>query len=427
MYTRLKEYFPGLDLIIVIVSGIILFYGSVISNNWIVNDFCQNHTASQRFLSGQPIYSPLSCNFPKLDFINQYPAHPPFSILFFLPLTLFDLATATWIWFAISVCAYFICLIVLLKITRFYNPLVLFLFCLGSLFWRAYFISHGVKNFGQFFLLILVLIIYSYRRNKPFLIGTLVALIALIKIWPAVFGLIFLIIRKFKIAFSALLVYLLGTIFTLLLVNPKEIITYLTVIIPNERVYYSFPENISIAGFIVRLFSGDRKMSLPPLLPYFPLEVTALWANLISLFFLLIYLYLVHYYHQKSTGTLSEYLLFIMTPLALQLFFPLTWDWNIIFLLVPAVLLAEKIRDYGIPSKLWLGLVGVFSLGVIFPGWYYPIIIFKYPANHPELITLTPSWITLCCLSLLVLLFYYANYLIKSASKYPPHFLQKPV
>ena len=114
---------------------------------------------------------------------------------------------------------------------------------------------------GQWEILLLLLTLLAWREaaaRRDGSAGALLGLAAVIKVYPALLVLPFLVQRRFRVAASAAAVFALGEIGNLLVVGPAGLLEYHLHVLPYVAEYYTgMGVNVSPHGAFLRIFGGS--------------------------------------------------------------------------------------------------------------------------------------------------------------------------
>lgn len=180
----------------------ILGVSSVLRTRRGSTDFDTYYYAAKRVTTGSAVYL-------EQEKVSPY-IYPPFFACLIVPLTVFNIETASAIWYVLNLILFALCLLLCFSLifnsTRASSifksfppiPKILFLIITGILFLDN--ISMLQVNILVFFLILLGL--YLFKRKKDILAGLFLALAISIKIIPVLFLIYFLIKREFKICAS---------------------------------------------------------------------------------------------------------------------------------------------------------------------------------------------------------------------------------
>lgn len=314
-------------------------------------DFCQDYWSAKYFLSGRQIYAPVNCG------TLTYNAHPPFSIILFVPFAFLPLVYATFVWSLISFACYVIAGLLLLRMVGWLSYRNSFIFIILSGIWPAFLVNTAEHTIGQ--VLFLLLVVSWVQQNKhPYRAGILIGLASLLHIFPTILLAGFLLNKEYKSAFSGIATLVTGSIIAFLLVGEKAYMEYLGKIRIYEYAnWIMHPLNISLTGIFTKIpvIAPGSKVT-------FSTAVTI--GEVVSVFFLVITIFFIWRFNrwQKYTRRLSTQALFI--PIAC-LSFPLFWGWMLILFLIPCTFVIFLLQKHIKLSQGWYVLLGIGSISLL--------------------------------------------------------------
>lgn len=305
---------------LILVSFLIQY--KITHSQTIVNDFCQDYVALQNFWHNRPIYElfPVKICWQNLNVVdNQYPAHPPSALLFFVPLSYLTLSQATFIWDISNITFYFFTLIILLLYIHKFNLKTLaYIFLLSSI-WLGLLISLSSRNLTLLITLLISLSLITFTK-RPVLSGFFLGLAALLKLWPILF---LLYPKNNKYMTSGIFTIIIGATTTLKIFGYQNNLDYLQKVVPFEHVFITSINNISLTSILAKT------------------HYNLFFSN--AYFLILIYVSLLFLKNYKN----MSYDMFLTTSLILIfVFMPLTWDNSSLMLLVPLFVLIKNIQIY---------------------------------------------------------------------------------
>ncbi|HMF14621.1 MAG TPA: glycosyltransferase family 87 protein, partial [Gemmataceae bacterium] len=235
----------------------------------VVVDFFQEWASARNFLSGHPIYEPqrascmryLGCA-PDGDshFFLEINAHPPTTVLLGLPLARLDYPTAVFAWNLVSLAAVaasawlvFRQLDLRLQPWMILPAAVFVLLC-----WPLR--SHLAQ--GQLATVLLLLITGAWaadRSGRQTLAGTLLGAAAVLKLFPALLFLYFILRRQWRAVAAGLACCGVLTAVTAAVLGPAAYATYLRDVPPFVAEWRSAWNNSSLPGLWSKLFEPGTK------------------------------------------------------------------------------------------------------------------------------------------------------------------------
>ncbi len=384
-----------------IISAIVIFVlVSFQSVTYQVNDFCQNYVAAKRFITGQPIYTPISCWTIPFPTDIQYSAHPPSSVVFYIPFTFFSEQTANYIFDIFSICAYVFAGILLLRLLN--APVVrgILFFLAFSYYWYPFHIANSIHNVSSVLLLLLALSAYAYQRENRNTAALILGFAALIKLWPIILLLGFYITGNKKEARNGFLLFVTGWAITVFTLGIPNIAAYGTNVIPNEKFFLGDPNNWTIAATIIRPISGYPFSGMTPFIADIPLGEISLIATGISGIFLCIFLLLLNHLKQQYSQH-SFILLYGYLTIVAFITFPLSWNWNVPLLLVPLSLAVILLRQIHYKRNMLTALFVCGVLPLLFGQWQTPLSLLGIVDSLSPWKTILASWPPVCLFLLL--------------------------
>jgi len=322
-------------------------------------DFCPDYYAAKHFINHVSAYSPVPC------FKLHYSAHPPLAILLFVPFTLLPFEHASLIWGIISLGFYIGAGILLLKKAGWFSMKSVAIFLLFSVFWPSFLLATHYHNTGQL-LLFLIILSWTLKQTRfSYLSGIMLGFASLIKIWPVILLVGELFVGKKRVAIPGFITILLGFIISLVMVGYTTYFTYFTSIRLYEQTWLTHPSNLSIIGMLGKLFTGYSSETQPIITQLATNKIFSLGYVLSIVFTCAVFMFL-YWFKNKYKIKHNDKDLFIEGILLTVSFlvFPLSWDWSIILLLLPCVVILTKIHRFPEQPKWWyiFFLTGVFVL-----------------------------------------------------------------
>jgi alpha-1,2-mannosyltransferase len=355
-------------------------------------DFCQDYIAARRAWQGISIYLPLAASPDDTGCLAGlvYNAHPPTATLLLLPLGLLPRAEATLLWGLLSLAAYLIAGALLLRALGWLSLPRFTLFVLASILWQPFTFGQTVHNAGQILLLILVGAWLLERRGHTSWAGALLALAALLKLWPAVFLLWGLLQGRWRTALTGGAVLVGGMVLALLLVGPGDFRVYLGPIQSYEHLWFPNKDNLSLVGAVTRPLRGyqDAQVLLPPLARGISLAQAAALAEVLAGAVLLGSLVWLWWCQRRQRSAATNLLCQSLLINVLLLTFPVTWYWGMLFLLLSGTQFLLALRLLPKPSRRWFLLLGVGLLLCIEPEWIVIPIEWLLGSKTPGLVGL---------------------------------------
>jgi hypothetical protein len=351
---------------VLLTLGLTLMVEQVVQVSHQASSFCQDYIAAQRLAQGTPIYLPLSSLAQCPLGLYRYDAHPPPSVVFALPLALLPYAAASLLWGFCLLAAYLASGVLLLRELGWLSLRGLALFVIGSIYWQPSAGAGGEQNLWQLLLLLMVVAWVLERRGYLAPAGVLLGGAWLLKLWTSALLLGAVARREWRQALSGGLTIVVGTLLTAAVVGPGTYGAYLGPVQNDEVLWVPVNGNMSVAGVITRLFTGDLSL-LPPVLAGVPLKGAVLLGEAAAGLLLLGVVTFIGWCRWKASGEavglLSPGLLATITPLV----FPLTWFFSFITLLLPFTTTILALRQTPRPPRWWFGVLGLSLLPLVAP------------------------------------------------------------
>ena len=337
--------------------GLVILVWQVITVSQSMSDFCQDYFAGRYVLQGLSAYLPVHCwaGYTRIPAPIEYDAHPPFSVLLTLPLSLLPRLSATLLWGFFCLASYLAAGWLLLKELGWHTLAKVTLFVLASALWPPLRLAEDMQNSAQLLLLLLVAAWVLERRGHSTWAGVLIGLAGLLKVWPAALLLGALLLRRWPLARSGALTLVAGSLLALLALGPAANLAYLGTVQANEQYWVPSDVNLSLVGVVARPLAGYHEVAylIPPLAHGFTLAEAVLLGEIVALAFLvctLVFLWRRARHAQSEAVTLlAQGLLLTMILLT----FPATWYWGMITLLLPGAMIILALRRVHRPPVWW--------------------------------------------------------------------------
>jgi hypothetical protein len=329
-----------------------------------LHDFVQEWTSARNHFRGEPIYQSLAVSVSREfgpEYVRLLPiqvnAHPPASVLLFLPLAAFDYLTAYRIWIgALAIClATSICLII--------RPAAL-----NYSWWTLLPITCTVLTcdpvaldilYGQFNSFLLLLITGSwaaYRSHHGYVAGVLLGVAAAIKVFPAFLCLYFVVKRQWMHLFAAAAAAVLCNGVAGLVLGWDCFGAYVSEVLPQVDTFRDWWGNISLAGFWSRLLHAPSR-HVEPLLDHPAL------AQLMYFGSALIVTAVAAWKAHRAQSTADEDLAFSTLVVTMLLVSPIAWSHYAVMLALP-IAVAWKHFSITQPRQRWIPLLIIVLLGL---------------------------------------------------------------
>ncbi len=358
---------------ILLALGLLAMLQITLIFNQQTSDFCQDYLGAQRILQGVSIYLPLHCfkGIIPIPVALEHDSHPPSAELLFLPFGFLSLARATLIWSFCCLAAYLATGFLLLKALGWRLLRGMALFVLLSLFWQPFLFAQSLLNFGQLLTLLLTAAWWLERKRRVRWAGGLLGLAALLKLWPAALILLAVLGRRWKFSRVALLTFAGGTLLAVGVLGLGAYNAYLGPVRVNEQYYVPNGGNVSLVAAVARPLVGYQAAAfpLPALAPEITLTEALLIGEVIAGMFFAGILLLITWVCWQRPGELVEQVSQSLLITTILLVFPLTWQWNIITLLLSGTILILVLRAAPRQPRWWFLLMGGGLLLFLEPGW----------------------------------------------------------
>lgn len=305
------------------------------------SDFYLYYTASERLLQGTSIYD------------HEY-AQFPFMTLVTAPLILLPYETSAVIWDILIIICYLVMGFVLYKEFKLHLPLEWLVVIAGIyLIWFPFLENISLGQISIPLSLLIVLAWSRLRNNNELTGGIFLGLAALIKLYPGLFLLYLLLMRKFKAAAAMCITGMIGVIITFLVVGDANFIEYFTSTLPNDStIFAGIPLNLSLYGVTIRAFSSTEWM-----ISMFNIDFNRVFL-MFGVTTLVIGLYVLHTVGQRKKNANDDDRLFAITILSMLLISPITWPHVFPMLLIPFSLV---FREFLKTKNLWLFRILLFE------------------------------------------------------------------
>ena len=265
--------------------------------------------------------------------------YPPNSLLFYLPLTVFNYLVAQNIFTVLSILALLFCIYISFKILKIRNNLLMFFVVILSLlsFPTKFTLGMGQNNF-----IALALLLFSYllcKERKLQYAGIFLGLVISLKTIFVYFLLFYILKKQWKVITYAFLILLLSTLFVYLIRGNLDLYKfYLTDILPplfrfeNREIYM----NQGLSGFISRLFED--------------INIRKLLTSVISII-LVLYNCLVIFKNKNVD------LVFSLTIITLLLIDSLAWQHHFVWSLFPFIVLVKYSKNILIRLLIFMACI----------------------------------------------------------------------
>ncbi len=307
------------------------------------NDLCQHFQAFRNFKSQQPIYQlfPVrDCWQKSIHIDKQYPAYPPTTMLFLYPLSFIDLSTATIFWDIINIITYLLLLTLILLYFHQLKIPILSIILFISTFTSTFMLALYIRNFTIILAFLILLSLFVLKKNQS-IAGFLIAIAALLKLWPIIFLSLGLFNKKYRQFFiSGVFIFLSGLFLSIFVFGANNFYDYITKVIPFEHIFSYFPGNLSLTSAFI-------KSKYP-------------------VFILVFFIFYSVYYLLKSKNYPNIFFAILLT--IYFVFGPLSWSTTAILLIIPLTILIQKIIFQKKPiSAFKIFLITIGCTNFLFP------------------------------------------------------------
>jgi hypothetical protein len=323
----------------------------------LILDFFQDWASARYFRDGRPVY--MNQEVALHEYLgsrrmegepvwNEVNAHPPTSVLLYLPFAGFDYPDAVLAWNMLSLVLLAAGLWLLLRQLAMpfapwtLLPLVTILLVCCPV--REQF------NSGQPNLILMALIVGAWaadRSDRPYAAGVLLGLATAVKLFPGFLFLYFVLQRRWRPVLSGAASFLVVTLATMAVMGPQTYLAYITEVIPQVDGYRSSWGNASLSGFWSRLFDpAPRSANMVAL---FRNPALSRCGTLLSCAALVAVLARVI---SRSRSQVERDQAFGLAVTAMLLISPITWNHYFIMLALPVVVLSQQLS--AVPRAKWV-------------------------------------------------------------------------
>jgi len=353
-----RSYVRYIIIVFVVMTAIGLI--ASISPKRTSGDFDVYYETSQNYLARAPLY------ITNLG-VKEFKYLPLFALVF-SPLAMIAKVPALYLWsilniFSLYAIFYFFYRLKLISFYRLKDLLIIF--CLFSLTGRYIFnnIKIGQANFLLCFLMVLA--IYFEIKKKDFWAAVFLALSLMIKLFPLLFIIYFVLRRRFKIVgYTILLVVLfllLPGIYSGFSLNLKYIQDWLVLLKSTPaRMFYSV-KNYSLLSFFSWIFIARHEgyiLGYHKIAKVITPEVYYAWAaSCLVLFGLFFY----DSFFKKDKDPRIVYLDYACLFICIPLFNPLAYLNSLIFLIIPYFFILRSLFYAGL-NKIWVAVISLLTV-----------------------------------------------------------------
>lgn len=252
-----EKHYKILSIFFIFV-GFCLWFDQLIQYLPFGGDLLQDYTAGYSLRHGKNIYGEQIPIFAKqltgIDGIENF--HPPFTAVLFLPISYLPYPVVFWGLGLITLPSYLYLVSESLKLRPIPYEMRILYTCM-SLIWFP-FLSCIAP--GQFSILLALggFLIFKFYKEKKYSAGIILSFISMIKLFPLFLYAYFLKKKHWVTLITAIVCFILITIFTTFIVGTHQVIQYITEItVEDVHRWGIFPVNSSLTGIITPLFTKN--------------------------------------------------------------------------------------------------------------------------------------------------------------------------
>jgi hypothetical protein len=368
-----RTWLWGVLAIMVSIVFIPMYVIELSGRNDRITDFFQDWASARNFLEGLPVYSNHRVTIPRYlgktdldesDFFVDVNAHPPTSILLFVPFAALPYPDAQFTWNALSLGMFAASLMLVWQRLRLpcsvrsvFPAIVLLLPCAPILMN----IDLGQMNF--LLLLILTGVWVADRADREILAGALLGTSVSIKLFPAVLFLFFLVKKRRRTVASGLVSIAMIAVLTVSVLGIQSYISYVNIVLPHIAKYRALWLNLSLPGYWRKLFDPAREY------PFIqPITRNPFLSNTAIIVTCTILIGVLAWSIARARTRTELDLSFGLTMTAMLLVCPLTWDHYLILLLIPL-------------AMAWIHLprsrtFRILFMAILIAFWAWPYLVF---------------------------------------------------
>lgn len=308
-----------------------------------VNDFYQDWGSARNYVVGMPVYSPHSSSVrwhlgleKNPNATIEYNAHPPASVLLALPLAALDYPDAVRAWNLATLAAFVIAMSLMVQELKLGGRAVLIGVALLPFCHPVY----GNVYQGQLTLLLVLLLVGVWvldRRGRSGQAGALIGLAAAIKLFPAYLVVVYAVRRDPRPIVWAVVVFGLVNLAAASVLGLQAYRDYLAIVLPDQARFRGFGFNIALAGFWSKLFDpvAETGRITPLCLSPGLARVGTLASDAAVTLVVVIAAARALTARQRDLG-------WGLAFVGMLLVSPVTWDFSLPLLVVPAAVVARE-------------------------------------------------------------------------------------
>lgn len=314
-------------------------------------DFFQDWASARNFFENLPIYTSHSETIPRYLGLNEvsviipYNAHPPASVLLFLPFAALSYPNAVAAWNVCSLLFLAASLLLLIhglripvRLWAVFPAVTLILLC------NPLRIDLVQGQFNSLLLFLLTAVWYLSINKKDLPAGLVLGIATAVKLFPGFLLLYFAVTQRWRAVAGAALsaVLMAGLAYTTF--GQQAYADYMERVIPSVRGYTGSPSNVSLQGFWTKLFDPERGRDVPQQTPL--LQSPALGKTMgLSCVIAVAAATGIRLFRCHRSGSLDRNHAYGLTLVAMLLVSPITWDHYLLLLMVPFAFLWLEVDE----------------------------------------------------------------------------------
>jgi hypothetical protein len=328
------------------------------------HDFFQEWASGRNYLAGVPVYNPQKevyvREFANLGFdppprdatppdMNPVNAHPPASILVFLPLARVTYVTAFRIWSVVSI-VMIAAAVILLRRELGPGPVHGFWIIVTLMLLFSFPLREQMYN-GQLNPVLLLCITGAWiasRRDRDGLAGVLLGIAAAVKLFPLFLFIAPALRRRWSTLAAGAVTIIAANIVAVIVLGVGAYRDYVFNVMPALVVMQSSAYNASLVAFWKKLFDS-------PGVGFLPVHEWAHWPAVALIGLVLSAIAIIAAIavsHRRARDREGVDLAFAAVILGMVLLSPITWPHGFLILLLPLVLLARRLDGQHVAASL---------------------------------------------------------------------------
>ncbi|MBX3397628.1 MAG: DUF2029 domain-containing protein [Gemmataceae bacterium] len=335
-----------------------------------VGDFHQEWLSARNFAEGGPVYADqreLARRFlgtppERAAIMIPWNAHPPVAAMLALPFGRFPYAQAHLFWNLVNLPLLALAVVVIVRELRipFAPPSVL---PLGVVLVGWYALYSQIQH-GQLNIVIMALVAAAFlleQRSRSVGTGLAIGAAAAIKLFPAFLFLYFVSTRNIRAIVAGGAAFLALNVVALAVLGPTEFDTYLREVVPSVANYQSSRQNVSLAGFWLRIFDPHPNERVVALI------ASPLAANVLSYGTRLLVVLLCASAARCAQSKAERERAFALAVLGMLLVSPVAWPHYFLIAAVPLAWLWMNLVSRMARLAFWIAFAVVWL-----PNYYVP-------------------------------------------------------